>query len=570
MRPEMAEQELESINIENMEWLSSIFVEHSVIQAVVVVGLISAIGLALGKISICGVSLGVTFVFFAGIAAGHFGLSIDPQMLNYAESFGLIIFVYALGLQVGPGFFGSFRKGGITLNLLAFAVILAGTLLALLFYAVTNVSLPDMVGILSGAVTNTPALGAAQQTLKQMGIDAADPALGCAVTYPLGVVGVILAIIALRKLFPKRATEVKHEDDKEHQTFIAGFEVRNPGIFGKNMREVAHLIPNRFVVSRLWREGKVTIPNSETVLLEGDRLLVITTEADEDALKMLFGLEEKTDWNKEDIDWNAIDSQLISQQIVITRSEINGKRLGALRVRTHYGINITRISRAGVQLLATPDLILQLGDKLTVVGEAAAIANVEKVLGNRVVLLKEPNLVTVFVGIVLGLALGAIPFSIPGVDFPVKLGIAGGPIIVGILMGAFGPRFHLVTYTTRSANLMLRGLGLSLYLACLGLDAGVHFFETVFRAEGLLWLLLGFAITFVPVILVAAISLRFMKIDFGSLVGMLCGSMANPMALNYANSTIVGDNPAVSYATVYPLSMFVRVIIAQLLLMLFL
>ena len=570
MRPEMAEQESESINVKNMEWLSSIFVEHSVIQAVVVVGLISAIGLALGKISICGVSLGVTFVFFAGIAAGHFGLSIDPQMLNYAESFGLIIFVYALGLQVGPGFFGSFRKGGITLNLLAFAVILAGTLLALLFYTVTNVSLPDMVGILSGAVTNTPALGAAQQTLKQMGIDAADPALGCAVTYPLGVVGVILAIIALRKLFPKRATEVKHEDDKEHQTFIAGFEVRNPGIFGKNMREVAHLIPNRFVVSRLWREGKVTIPNSETVLLEGDRLLVITTEADEDALKMLFGLEEKTDWNKEDIDWNAIDSQLISQQIVITRSEINGKRLGALRVRTHYGINITRISRAGVQLLATPDLILQLGDKLTVVGEAAAIANVEKVLGNRVVLLKEPNLVTVFVGIVLGLALGAIPFSIPGVDFPVKLGIAGGPIIVGILMGAFGPRFHLVTYTTRSANLMLRGLGLSLYLACLGLDAGVHFFETVFRAEGLLWLLLGFAITFVPVILVAAISLRFMKIDFGSLVGMLCGSMANPMALNYANSTIVGDNPAVSYATVYPLSMFVRVIIAQLLLMLFL
>lgn len=570
MRLEMAEQEPESKNVENMEWLSSIFVEHSVIQAVVVVGLISAIGLALGKISICGVSLGVTFVFFAGIAAGHFGLSIDPQMLNYAESFGLIIFVYALGLQVGPGFFGSFRKGGITLNLLAFAVILAGTLLALLFYAVTNVSLPDMVGILSGAVTNTPALGAAQQTLKQMGIDAADPALGCAVTYPLGVVGVILAIIALRKLFPKRATEVKHEDDKEHQTFIAGFEVRNPGIFGKNMREVTHLIPNRFVVSRLWREGKVTIPNSETVLLEGDRLLVITTEADEDALKMLFGLEEKTDWNKEDIDWNAIDSQLISQQIVITRSEINGKRLGALRVRTHYGINITRISRAGVQLLATPDLILQLGDKLTVVGEAAAIANVEKVLGNRVVLLKEPNLVTVFVGIVLGLALGAIPFSIPGVDFPVKLGIAGGPIIVGILMGAFGPRFHLVTYTTRSANLMLRGLGLSLYLACLGLDAGVHFFETVFRAEGLLWLLLGFAITFVPVILVAAISLRFMKIDFGSLVGMLCGSMANPMALNYANSTIVGDNPAVSYATVYPLSMFVRVIIAQLLLMLFL
>lgn len=553
-----------------MEWLNEIFIEHSVIQAVVVIGLISAIGVALGKIKVCGISLGVTFVFFAGIAAGHFGLSIDEQMLNYAESFGLIIFVYALGLQVGPGFFGSFRKGGITLNLLAFAVIIAGTLLTLLFYAVTDVSLPDMVGILSGAVTNTPALGAAQQTLKQIGIDAADPALGCAVTYPLGVVGVILAIIVLRKLFPRRAATSKQEEDKEHQTFIAAFEVRNPGIFGKNMREVAHLIPNRFVVSRLWRNGTVTIPNSETTLLEGDRILVITTESDEEALKILFGLEEKTDWNKEDIDWNAIDSQLISQQIVITRSEINGKRLGALKFRSHYGINITRIHRAGVQLLATPELVLQLGDKLTVVGEAAAIANVEKVLGNRVVLLKEPNLVSVFVGIVLGLGLGAIPFSIPGVDFPVRLGIAGGPIVVGILMGAFGPRIHLVTYTTRSANLMLRGLGLSLYLACLGLDAGVHFFETVFQGDGLLWVLLGFAITFVPVMLVASIAMRFMKIDFASLAGMICGSMANPMALNYVNSTTVGDNSAVSYATVYPISMFVRVIIAQLLLMLFL
>ena len=538
-----------------MEWLNEIFIEHSVIQAVVVIGLISAIGVALGKIKVCGISLGVTFVFFAGIAAGHFGLSIDEQMLNYAESFGLIIFVYALGLQVGPGFFGSFRKGGITLNLLAFAVIIAGTLLTLLFYAVTDVSLPDMVGILSGAVTNTPALGAAQQTLKQIGVDAADPALG---------------IIVLRKLFPRRAATSRQEEDKEHQTFIAAFEVRNPGIFGKNMREVAHLIPNRFVVSRLWRNGTVTIPNSETTLLEGDRILVITTESDEEALKMLFGLEEKTDWNKEDIDWNAIDSQLISQQIVITRSEINGKRLGALKFRSHYGINITRIHRAGVQLLATPELVLQLGDKLTVVGEAAAIANVEKVLGNRVVLLKEPNLVSVFVGIVLGLGLGAIPFSIPGVDFPVRLGIAGGPIVVGILMGAFGPRIHLVTYTTRSANLMLRGLGLSLYLACLGLDAGVHFFETVFQGDGLLWVLLGFAITFVPVMLVASIAMRFMKIDFASLAGMICGSMANPMALNYVNSTTVGDNSAVSYATVYPISMFVRVIIAQLLLMLFL
>lgn len=553
-----------------MEWLNGIFIVHSVIQAVIVVAMISALGLALGRISIYGVSLGVTFVFFAGIAAGHFGLSIDPQMLNFAESFGLIIFVYALGLQVGPGFFGSFRKGGMTLNLLAVAVIMVGTVMTLAFHYVTGVSLPDMVGILSGAVTNTPALGAAQQTLKQMHIDAGDPALGCAVTYPLGVIGVILAIIVLRKLFPRRTAETIPVDDRNKQAFIAEFQVCNPGIFGKNIKEVGRLITHRFVISRLWREGKVTIPTGDTLLQEGDHLLVITTEAEEEALKILFGEEENVDWNKKDIDWNAIDSQLISQRIVVSRSGINGKKLGTLRLRNTYGINITRIYRAGVQLLATPELVLQLGDKLTVVGEAAAIANVEKVLGNRIVSLKEPNLIAVFIGIMLGLALGAIPFAIPGVSFPVKLGIAGGPIIVGILMGAFGPRLHMITYTTRSANLMLRGLGLSLYLACLGLDAGVHFFETVFRPEGILWVLLGFAITFVPVVLVAILALKLMKIDFGSLAGMLCGSMANPMALNYVNATVEGDNPAVSYATVYPLAMFIRVILAQLILMMFL
>lgn len=553
-----------------MEWINSILIEHNVIQAVIVVTMISAIGLALGKISIYGVSLGVTFVFFAGIAAGHFGLSIDPQMLNYAESFGLIIFVYALGLQVGPGFFGSFRKGGMTLNLLALAVILTGTAMTLIFHILTGVSLPDMVGILSGAVTNTPALGAAQQTLKQMNIDAGDPALGCAVTYPLGVVGVILAVIVLRKMFPRRAAEIIVAEDKGKHTFIAEFEVCNPGIFGKNLKEVARLASHRFVVSRLWRNGKVTIPTSDSVLNEGDHLLVITTEAEEEALRILFGEEEKIDWNSKDIDWNAIDSQLISQRIVVTRPEINGKKLGSLRLRNSYGINITRIYRAGVQLLATPELVLQMGDKLTIVGEAAAISEVEKVLGNRIISLKEPNLIAVFIGIVLGLALGAIPISFPGVSFPVKLGLAGGPIIVGILMGAFGPRVHMVTYTTRSANLMLRGLGLSMYLACLGLDAGVHFFETVFRPEGLLWIALGFAITFFPVIFVAIAALKLMKIDFGSLAGMLCGSMANPMALNYVNATVEGDNPAVSYATVYPLSMFIRVILAQLILMVFL
>lgn len=553
-----------------MEWLNGLFVEHSVIQSVVVISLITALGLVLGKVKIVGISLGVTFVFFVGILAGHFGFSIDTQMLNYAESFGLIIFVYALGLQVGPGFFGSFRRGGITLNLLALGVVFVGTVLTVAFHFFTGVSLAEMVGILSGAVTNTPALGAAQQTLKQLQVETADPALGCAVAYPLGVVGVIIALALLRRLFPCRAAAAGENEHKPHAAFIVGFQVCNPGIFGKSVKEVALLAQHKFVISRLWRNGVVSIPTSDTVLEERDRLLVITSETEVATLTMLFGEQEHVDWNKEDIDWNAIDSQLISQRILVTRSEINGKRLGSLRLRNHFGINITRIYRAGVELLATPELVLQLGDKLTVVGEANAIANVEKVLGNKIMSLKEPNLVAVFIGIVLGLFLGTLPFSIPGVSFPVRLGIAGGPIIVGILMGAFGPRMHMITYTTRSANLMLRALGLSMYLACLGLDAGTHFFETVFRTEGLIWLSLGFIITFFPVILLAAFALKIMKLDFGSVAGMLCGSMSNPMALNYANSLISSDNPSVAYATVYPLTMFFRVILAQLVLMIFL
>ena len=556
-----------------MEWLTSLLTEQSVIQAVIVVSLVSAVGLALGKISMWGVSLGVTFVFFVGIVAGHFGLSIDPQMLNYAESFGLIIFVYALGVQVGPGFFSSLGKGGLKLNMLAMLVVLLGIVMTLGFHWTTGVSLPDMVGILSGAVTNTPALGAAQQTLKQLNdpaIQQSDLALGCAVAYPLGVVGVILAVILVRKLFASSIFFKKSDEDSHKKTVVIGFLVSNPGVFGKTIQEIARQSSKKFVVSRLWRNEKVIIPASDTMVKEGDCLLMITTEGDVEALTMLIGKRDTRDWNKEDIDWDAIDSQLVSHRIVITRSEINGKRLGALRLRNQYGINITRIYRAGIVLLPTPDLTLQLGDRLTVVGEESAIAKVENVVGNTVKDLDEPNLVAVFIGMVLGLLLGSIPLTIPGISFPVKLGLAGGPIVMGILVGAFGPRIHMVTYTTISANLMLRALGLSMYLACLGLDAGTHFFETVFRPEGALWVGLGFAITVIPVILVAAVSIKWMKIDFGSVAGMLCGSMSNPMALNYVNSTVDSDTPSVAYATVYPLTMFVRVIMAQVILMLFL
>ena len=450
-----------------MEWLYSLFLEHSALQAVVVLSLISAIGLGLGRVHFWGVSLGVTFVFFTGILAGHLGLSVDPQMLNYAESFGLVIFVYSLGLQVGPGFFSSFRKGGVTLNMLALGVVLLGTLLTVVASYATGVSLPDMVGILCGATTNTPALGAAQQTLKQMGLESSTPALGCAVAYPMGVVGVILAVLLIRKaLVRKEDLEIKEKDDA-NKTYIAAFQVHNPAIFNKSIKEIGGLNYPKFVISRLWRDGNVSIPTSEKVIREGDRLLVVTSEKYAPALTVLFGEQEHTDWNKEDIDWNAIDSQLISQRIVVTRPELNGKKLGSLHLRNHYGINISRVYRSGVQLLATPGLILQLGDRLTVVGEAKAIENVEKVLGNAVKTLKDPNLAAIFIGIVLGLILGSIPIAIPGISTPVKLGLAGGPIVVGILIGCFGPRFHLITYTTRSANLMLRCIGLSLYLACL-------------------------------------------------------------------------------------------------------
>ena len=551
-----------------MEWLKDLILEPSALQAVVVISLISALGIVLGKIRVLGISLGTAFIFFVGILAGHFGLKLDPAMLTYAESFGLIIFVYALGLQVGPGFFSSMRSEGTRLLSPAIALIVVGTLLAAGLSYALGIRMSDMSGILCGATTNTPALGAAQQVLKQLGMDDSGAALSCAVTYPLGVVGVILAIAFLRKLFVRPSDLPGPDAEHQKNVFIASYHITNPALFGKSVHDIAVQSHHHFVISRVWRNGQVSIPTSDKTLQQDDVILVITTPGEADALRMIFGEQEKKDWNKENIDWNAVDSQLISQRILVTRPDINGKKLSQLRLRNNYGINISRVYRSGVQLLATPDLRLQMGDRLTVVGEAQAIRNVEKILGNAVKSLNEPKLVSVFVGLILGLTLGSIPVSIPGISIPVKLGLAGGPIIVGILIGTFGPRLHMITYTTQSANLMLRGLGLSMYLACLGLDAGTHFFETVMRPEGLLWLGVGFLLTFVPVVLVGLFALRVMKVDFGSVTGLLCGSMANPMALNYANDTIEGDHPAVSYATVYPVCMFLRVIVIQVLLML--
>ena len=553
-----------------MEWIDSLFFEHSAIQAIVVLSLVTATGLWLGKMHVWGISLGVTFVFFVGILAGHLGISLDADMLNYAESFGLVLFVYALGLQVGPGFFSSLRHGGVKLNLLSLGVIFIGTAMTVLLSYGLSIPLPDMVGVLCGATTNTPALGAAQQTLKQMGEPSSSAALGAAVAYPLGVVGVILAILVIRKILARPADMEEKETEDHNHPYIAAFQLHNPGVYHKTIKELALYSHTKFVISRLWRDGKVTIPTGSTELLENDRILVVTTEKDMPTLTLLFGEQENRDWNQEDIDWNSIDRNLVSEHIVVTQAEINGKRLGSLHLRNTYDINISRVLRSGVQILATPDLILQLGDRLTVVGEKTAIKRVAGILGNSVSTLREPNLAAIFIGIVLGLILGSVPLSMPGISSPVKMGLAGGPIIVGILVGCFGPRLHMRTYTTRSANLMLRGIGLSLYLAGIGIDAGAHFFETVVRPEGAIWIGSGFLITVVPVLLMAVIAMRMCGMNFGSTCGMLCGSMANPMALNYVNDSFPGNDASVSYATVYPLGMFMRVVISQVVLMLFL
>ena len=553
-----------------LDWIQSFFVEHSAVQAVTILMAIIALGLSLGRIKVGGVSLGVTFVFFVGIIAGHFSLRIDPQMLRFAEDFGLIIFVYALGLQVGPGFFNSFRSGGLRLNMLSVAVILLGTVMAVLMSLIPGVSLPEMVGILCGATTNTPALGAAQQTLSQMGLDASVPALGCAVTYPLGVVGVILAMIFLRKVIVRPFDIEKADREGGDSTFIATYVLVNPATVGKTVSQVASMTKDHFVISRIWRDGELLMPGAYTILCEGDRLLVTCSHSDADDMVLIFGKREDMDWNRSSIDWNALDKDIVSQRILVTRPSVNGHTIASMNFRSRFGVNVTRILRSGIMILAMPETIIRTGDKLVVVGPSEGIEKVSRALGNAVKELREPNLVSISIGIIIGLVIGAIPFFIPGMSAPLKVGLAGGQIIAGILVGAFGPRIHMVAYTTESANLMLRRLGLSLYLACLGLESGARFFETVFRPEGALWIGLGFLITVIPVLIVGAFSVKAMKVGFGTVCGMLCGSMANPMALTYATDNIPGNSSALSYTQVYPLGMFLRVIIAQTVLALFL
>ena len=551
-----------------MEWLKELFVEHSALQAVVVVSLISTIGIGLGKIRFFGISLGTAFIFFVGILAGHFGLSLDPAMLTYAESFGLVIFVYALGLQVGPGFFSSMRADGLRLVSPAIAIVLLGTALAMAMSYAFGVSMPDMSGILCGATTNTPALGAAQQTLQQMGIDANGAALSCAVAYPLGVVGAILTLIGLRYLLRidvKREEAAAGQDSdaqKDLTTRRLSVEIVNAAVNGKAVAEIRDLALRDFVISRISRGGgSPELADASTALHCGDRILLIAAPRDVEALVALLGREV-------DAEPMVHDKAMISRRILITKPELNGKTLSELRVRSTCGVTITRINRSGIDLVASGNLQLQIGDRVTVVGPELSVAHAERLFGNSLKRLNHPNLIPIFTGIALGVLLGSISFWIPGIPQPVKLGLAGGPLIVAILIGRYGPHYKLVTYTTMSANLMLREVGISLFLAGVGLGAGEEFVPTL-AAGGYVWIAYGAVITVVPLLLAGIFGRFYYKLNYYTLIGVLSGASTNPPALAYSAEQTSSDAPSVGYATVYPLSMFLRVLAAQLLILIF-
>lgn len=556
-----------------MEWLHELIFGTGVAHAILILALVISIGILLGKIKIFGISLGTTWILFVGIFFGHFGLGIDENVLHFLKEFGLILFIYSIGMQVGPSFFSSFKQGGITLNLLASAIVFLGVIIAYVLHLITGVPIPTMVGILSGAVTNTPGLGAAQQTYYDM-THHSDPsiAMGYAVAYPLGVVGIILTLIILRYLFRINFEKENKELDnlnasKLTEARMFSLQVLNPAIFGKTIQEIKQLINREFVISRVLHADTETleIPRPDTRLCENDKVLVVSNLKNINIIEAFIG--KRIDMDKSD--WDKLDSQLVSRRIVITKPQINGKSIGQLQLRTLYGVNITRVNRAGVDLVADSRLQLQLGDRVTVVGSEAAIANVEQLLGNSLKRLREPNLVSIFIGIALGVLLGSIPFWIPGIPQPVKLGLAGGPLIVAILLSKFGPNFKLVTYTTMSANLMLREIGIAIFLACVGLGAGEGFVETVVNG-GYKWIGYGVIITMVPLLIVGIIGRKACKLNYFTLMGLISGSMTDPPALSYSNATAGNDVPAVSYATVYPLVMFLRVITAQLMILLFL
>ncbi|MCD7937900.1 MAG: putative transporter [Tannerellaceae bacterium] len=557
-----------------MEWIRELLWGNGIGHSILILSVVIALGILLGKIKVFGVSLGITLVLFVGILLGHFGFEINPEILHFFREFGLILFVYSVGMQVGPGFFSSFKKGGITLNLLAGSIVLLGVGTTLVIHYITGLPMSTMVGILSGAVTNTPGLGAAQQAYNDVTGSASETiALGYAVAYPLGVVGIILSMVFIRYMFrvnfDKETEQIHGEENKQAKGAIPmSLLVQNPAVFGKSLGELSSLLEHReFVISRIWHNDthKIEIASANTVLNENDKIFVVTTEKDAETIKTFLGHEITMDRKQ----WIPTDSQLVSRRVVVTKSELNGKRLGDLQFRKILGINVTRLNRAGVDIVASPALTLQVGDKLTVVGSEQSVAKVGEILGNSLHRLNEPNLITIFVGIALGIILGSIPFSFPGIPQPVKLGLAGGPLIVSILISRFGYKYKLITYTTLSANLMLREIGITLFLACVGLGAGKGFVDTILYQGGYAWIGYGFIITVLPLLIVGCIGRYYYKLNYFTLMGLIAGSTTDPPALAYSNTTAGNSAPSVGYATVYPLTMFLRVLSAQLLILFF-
>ncbi len=555
-----------------MDWIIDLLKGDTVAHTILIYSIVIAAGVALGKIKILGISLGITFVLFVGIALGHFGFEVNHIMLDFIKDFGLILFVFSIGLQVGPGFFSSFKKGGISLNLMALSIVLLGGLTTLIIHFITGMSLPMLVGVMSGAVTNTPGLGAAQQAYAQITNTSSNTiapfiGLGYAVAYPFGVVGIIATMLILRKVYHvklDKELELFNQFQHPEDTLPARIciKVSKPEVFNKTISEISKLLHSEVIITRVLHKGELHIATSDTLIYENDIILMV---AQKGILKEMLGkIGEQSN-----IDITESGGKLTSKQILVTRKSVFGKDLGSLKLRNKFNINITRIYRSGIELVATPHIKLQMGDKLTIVGDELAIEKAAEKLGNSLKRLNEPNIIPIFVGILLGVILGSVPILIPGIPNPIKLGLAGGPLIIAILLSKYGHKLSLTSYTTPSANLMLREIGIVLFLASVGIKAGEKFIPTLISGDGFIWMGYGAIITLVPILLVGFFARYFLKKNFFEICGLLAGSMTDPPALAYANSLAESEAPAIAYATVYPLVMFLRILVAQLLILLF-
>lgn len=556
-----------------MNWLQDLLTNpNSIAHIVALYAFVIAAGVLLGKIKFFGISLGVTFVLFVGILAGHFGFTGNPAILSFVQDFGLILFVFCIGLQVGPSFFSSFKRGGITLNLLAVGIVFLNIAVALILYFALQgrVDIPMMVGILCGAVTNTPGLGAANEALQQLHYQGPEIAMGYACAYPLGVMGIILSMIIIRYICRVDVQRDSDEIQKEEEAnphmkpYTISLKVQNEALSGKTLSQVQNFLARDFVCTRIIQDGHMITPNANTVLRLGDRMFLVCAEDDSEAIMAFIGPKIEQDWDAT----NQQDKPMVSRRILVTQPNINGKTLGELHFSSMYGVNVTRVNRSGMDLFAARQLRLQVGDRVMVVGPQDAIERVANLLGNQLRRLDHPNIVTIFVGILCGILFGSLPIAIPGMPTPVKLGLAGGPLIISILIGRFGHKVKLVTYTTMSANLMLREVGLVLFLASVGIKAGENFVQMVIEGDGVLYVGLGFLITFIPLIITGIIARWHHRVNYFTLMGLIAGSNTDPPALAYANQIAGNDAPAVGYSTVYPLTMFLRILTAQLLVLL--